>query len=463
MSDTGLLSPGWAGTGGTVPLSDEAWVQAMLDVEVALANAQAELGVIPHSAAEAIAKAARAERIDMTVLVDGVHETANPVVALVPQLVKAVSEVDPAAAEHVHRGSTSQDILDSATMLICARSLSGLRHDLSRTAAALAELVTTHRDTPMVGRTLTQHAVPITFGLKAAGWLQLVLDTIERLDWLLDNGLPASLGGAAGTLSAYGQYATMAGHGTAEHGAELIEPFAAQLGLTAPLVPWHAIRTPLADLAAVLAFTATALGKFATDVQVLTRTEIGEVIEPAGDGRGASSAMPQKRNPVLATMIATTARQVPPYALVLFQAVSAEDERSAGGWHAEWQPLRECLRLVCGAGRNAAELAEGLRIRPEAMRDNLDRTGGAVVAERLSAVLTPLLGKQQAKRLLTEATLTAATTGEPLAEILDAALADAGVHLPAEVLTNLLDPTRYTGAAGPLADRVLARYRELPA
>ncbi|TCO62003.1 class-II fumarase/aspartase family protein [Actinocrispum wychmicini] len=459
MPDTGLLSPGWAGTDGTVPLSDEAWVQAMLDVEVALARAQADLGVIPRAAAESIARAAHVERMDMTALVAGVHETANPVVALVPQLVRAVSEVDPVAADYVHRGGTSQDILDSATMLICARSLTALSADLRRTAAALAGWVTEHRDTPMVGRTLTQHAVPTTFGLKAAGWLHLVLDIEERVDHLLHNRLPASLGGAAGTLSAYAEYASLAGQGTDERGIELIAPFAAHLGLTAPLVPWHAIRTPLADLASVLTFTATALGKFAADVQVLTRTEIGELVEPGGDGRGRSSAMPQKRNPVLATMITTAARQVPPYALVLFQSVAAEDERSAGGWHAEWQPLRECLRLVLGAARNAAELATGLEIRPDAMMHNLGRTGGAVVTERVSAVVTPLLGKQRAKRLLGAATATAERTGEPLATVLDKALTEAGSPLPTNTLADLLDPLNYAGAAGPLADRVLARYR----
>jgi 3-carboxy-cis,cis-muconate cycloisomerase len=451
-ADTGLLSPGWASTAGAELLTDEAWVLAMLDVEVALAKAQAELGVIPASAAETIAAAARTGHLDLPTLVAGVHATANPVVGLVPQFTKAVAGIDPTAAEYVHRGSTSQDVLDSATMLICSRTLAWLRDDLQRTATAMATLVTEHRDTPMVGRTLTQHAVPTTFGLKAAGWLHLVLDAGDRLDWLLDKGLPASLGGAAGTLSAYAEYAAIAGQSTEERGAELISPFAAQLGLAAPLVPWHAIRTPLADLAFVLAFTATALGKFAADVQVLTRTEIGEVVEPAAAGRGSSSAMPQKRNPVLATMITTAARQVPPYALVLQQAIAAEDERSAGGWHAEWQPLRECLRLVLGAASNAAELAAGLEARPAAMLHNLRRTGGAIVSERLSAALTPLLGKQKAKQLMAEATATADRTGRPLADV----LADTAAQLP---LDDLLDPLRYTGAAGPLADRVLARYQ----
>jgi 3-carboxy-cis,cis-muconate cycloisomerase len=457
-ADTGLLSPGWAAVGAVDQLSDEAWVRAMLEVEVALAGAQAELGVIPVSAARTIARAAAGDMIDLPTLVAGVHATANPVVGLVPPLTAAVAELDPAAADYVHRGGTSQDVLDSATMLICSRTLAWLRDDLQRTAVALAALVREHRDTPMVARTLTQHAVPTTFGLKAAGWLHLVLDVCDRLDTLLDDGLPASLGGAAGTLSAYGEYAAMAGHGTPELGAELIAPFSARLGLTAPLVPWHAIRTPLADLAAVLAFTAAALGKFAADVQLLTRTEIGEIIEPGETGRGASSAMPQKHNPVLATMITTAARQVPPYTLVLIQAVSAEDERSAGGWHAEWQPLRECLRLVLGSASNAAELAEGLDVRPDAMLVNLRQTDGNVVSERISAALTPLFGKQRAKHLLGEATATAERDDEPLGDVLRRVLADEGRELPADALTDLLDPTHYTGAAGPLVDRVLARF-----
>lgn len=434
----------------------------MLEVEVALARAQAELGMVPGAAAEAIAKAADSARLDLAGLVAGVHATANPVVHLVPQLTAAVSQLSPDAADYVHRGSTSQDILDSATMLICARALAVLRYQLNRTATALAELAERHRDTPMAGRTLTQHAVPTTFGLKAAGWLQLVLDAGDRAGELAEHGLPASLGGAAGTLSAYQEYAQLGPAPVADSGIRLSALFAAQLGLGEPLVPWHAIRTPISDLAAVACFTTGALGKFAADVQVLSRTEIGEVSEPAVAGRGASSAMPQKRNPVLATMITTAARQVPPYALVLFQSVIAEDERSAGAWHAEWQPLRDCLRLVLGAAANAAELAEGLDVDPEAMLRNLRLTGGALVSERLGVALAPLLGKAEAKRLLGAVTATAARTGRPLADVLAGALADEGRELDQARLAALLDPLQYTGCAGALTDRVLERYRVTP-
>lgn len=457
--ESGLLSPGWAGTGVDELVSDSAWVQAMLDAEVALARAQAELGVIPAAAAEVIAQAARADRLDLAGLAAGVYATANPVVALVGQLTEAVAALDPSAADFVHRGSTSQDILDSGMMLVCRRALTHLLGSLDRCADALAGIVERHRDTVMVGRTLTQHAVPITFGVKAAGWLQLVLDAAVRVRRLLDEGLPASLGGAAGTLSAYAEYAALAGvpH---QGGVELIEPFAAQLGLRAPLVPWHGIRTPLADVAGTLAFTTGALGKFAVDVQVLTRTEIREVTEPAAPGRGASSAMPQKHNPVFATLIMTAARQLPASALVLFQCVVSEDERSAGGWHAEWQPLRECLRLAAGAAANAADLAAGLVVLPERMRHNLRLTGTALVTERLTTVLAPVLGKAPAKKLLTAVVEESERTGVDPVELLPAALERAGAALDLDAVRSMLDPEQYVGASAALADRVLDRYRQ---
>jgi 3-carboxy-cis,cis-muconate cycloisomerase len=458
-ADTGLLSPGWAGTDAVADLSDEAWVRAMLDVEVALAAAQAELGIVPVSAAETVAEAARAGSLDLTDLVAGVRATANPVVRLVALFTEAVAALDPAAAEYVHRGSTSQDILDTAEMLLATRVLSVVRQDLGRTATALAELVERHRDTPMVARTLTQHAVPTTFGAKAAGWLHLVLDAADRLDRLSADGLPVSLGGAAGTLAAYGEYAEMAGGPGGVRALDLVELFAAHLGLRAPAAPWHAVRTPMADLASVLTFTATALGKFAADVLVLSRTEIAELAEPAENGRGASSAMPQKRNPVLATLIATAARQVPPGALVLWQSVVAEDERSAGAWHAEWQPLRECLRLVLGAAANAAELAAGLEVRTTAMAENLRLTGGAVVSERLGAALAPVLGKSTAKQLLGEVTRQARRDGTALADVLADELSTVDNGPDRDRVEDLLQPHHYTGCAAELADRALARYR----
>jgi 3-carboxy-cis,cis-muconate cycloisomerase len=378
------------------------------------------------------------------------------VVALVVQLTARVAARDAAAADCVHRGSTSQDVLDSAAMLLCARALDALVADLDRTVATLADLAAAHRDTVMVARTLTQHAVPTTFGLKAAGWLGLAADAVARVR-AARAGLPASLGGSAGTLAAYEQYAELAGRppGTS---LRLAAEFAAELGLADPVLPWHVLRTPVADVAAALAVTTGALGKLAADVLVLTRTEIREVVEPTRPGRGASSAMPQKQNPVLATLIATAARQLPAQAAVLFAAMTTEDERSAGGWHAEWQPLRECLRLAGGAAASAAELVAGLLVRPDRMIANLALTGGAAVSERLTAVLAPLLGKGVAKQVVTDAIAKDEAGGPGLAAVLADSLRGTRAELPVAELAALLDPAAYTGVAGQLVDRAVAAY-----
>ncbi|MFJ7210743.1 lyase family protein [Amycolatopsis sp. NPDC098790] len=559
--DSGLLSPVRAGTPAEASTGDEAWLRAMLDAEAALARAQARLGTVPAEAADAITEAAGSARIDVVELARESRATANPVVGLVKALTSAVGAIAPEAAEYVHRGSTSQDIVDTAMMLVADRTLRPLVADLDATAEALAGLAREHRDTTMAGRTLTAHAVPTTFGLKAAGWRQLVLDAAVRVRRVLDGGLPVSLGGAAGTLAAYVEYARLAdaeraGHAAgpagsgqgevageagrpgaagagereglgeregggggggggggqdlpdataaagrtsnaeaateaartsnaeataeAEHAAcdiaggshaeaghagrgiaadgdyaeRLVAAFADETGLAAPVLPWHSLRTPVVDLAGALAFAAGALGKLAVDVATLTRTELGEVVEPAADGRGGSSAMPHKRNPVLATLIRSAALQVPVLAAGVTQSMLTEDERSAGVWHAEWQLVRECLRLTGGAAHTAVELARGLTAQPDRMRANVASTHGLIVSERLSAVLAPLLGKAKAKELLGEASQRAVRDGRPLRDVLDELPAITDVLTPA-ALDALLDPASYTGAAGTLVDRAL--------
>ncbi|WP_327722881.1 3-carboxy-cis,cis-muconate cycloisomerase (plasmid) [Streptomyces sp. NBC_00490] len=451
--DAGLLSPVRAGTPVEAAVGDSAWLQAMLDAEAGLARAQTRCGTVPAQAAAAITAAARAELLDVRELALAARETANPVVGLVKALTAVVAERCPEAAEYVHRGSTSQDVFDTGAMLVAQRALRLIVADLRAVAEALAGLAATHRDTAMAGRTLALHAVPTTFGLKAAGWRALVLDSVERLERLVDGGLPVSLGGAAGTLAGYLQYAGEGADPAAVLG-ELGAAFADETGLAVPVLPWHALRTPVADLGAALAHTTGALGKIAADVLVLARTEVGEVAEPAVAGRGASSAMPHKRNPVLATLIRSAALQVPALATVLMQCLPTEDERSAGMWHAEWQPLREALRLTGGAAHTAVELARGLTVRPERMRANLQATGGQLVSERVSAVLAPRIGKTAAKELLTQASLLATRAGLPLAEVLADLPQLAGV-LSREEATALLDPAGYTGVAGPLVDRAL--------
>ncbi|MEV7448855.1 3-carboxy-cis,cis-muconate cycloisomerase [Streptomyces nigra] len=424
--DSGLLAPGWTGSAAARATGDTAFLQALLDAEAALTRAQAALGLAPEEAARAITGAADADRFDARALAEEARAGGNPVIPLVGALTRAVGEEH---GPYVHRGATSQDIMDTALMLVAVRALGPVLADLERAQRAFARLAAAHRDTALPGRTLTQHAVPTTFGLKAAGWRALVLDARDRTTAVRDT-LPAQLGGAAGTLAVFGAY------GAADPIA-LPAAYARELGLRAPELPWHTLRTPVADLAGCLAFTAGALGKAAVDVLTLSRTEIAEVAEGSG---GGSSAMPHKSNPVRSILIVAAARRAPQLAATLYGSLVAEDERPAGAWHAEWEPLRDLLRLVGGAARDAAELAEGLRVRPDAMRANLDLTGGAVVSERLSAELAPLLGRARAKELLTRL----AAEGRPLAEAPELADAD-------------LDPTHYTGSAGALTDRALER------
>ncbi|MFB7864926.1 3-carboxy-cis,cis-muconate cycloisomerase [Streptomyces sp. NPDC056069] len=434
-----MLDPVRAGSPAEAATGDTAFLQALLDAEAALTRAQAATGAAPAEAARAVTAAARAARLDVRSIALRARSGGNPVIPLVADLTEAVAEWGP----YVHRGATSQDILDTAAMLVAARTLGLVLDALTRTERTLAALAAVHRDTAMPGRTLTQHAVPTTFGLKAAGWRSLVLDARDRIE-AVRNGLPVQLGGAAGTLAAF------ADHGAdGEEAIALPAAYARELGLAAPLLPWHVLRTPVADLAGVLALTAGALGKIAVDVLVLSRTEIAEVAEGAG---GGSSAMPHKANPVRATLVASAARRAPHLAASLYGCLAAEDERPAGTWHAEWEPLRELLRLVGGAAHHAATLTEGLRVDPTAMRAHLDLTGGLLVAERLSVALTPLLGRSRARALLAELTARSRAEGRPLAELLDRHPESAEIDVVA-----LTDPTRATGCAGALTDRALER------
>lgn len=438
-SDAGLLAPGRAGSAAEAATGDHAFLQALLDAEAALTRAQAASGLAPAEAGRAVTAAADASRFDVRDLALRARSGGNPVIPLVAALSAAV---DDDVRPFVHRGATSQDILDTAAMLVASRTLAILLDDLGRSAEAWERLAAGHRDTPMPGRTLTQHAVPTTFGLKAAGWRSLALDARDRLRAVRD-ALPVQLGGAAGTLAAF---SATGGDGA---GLELVGAYARELGLAEPLLPWHALRTPVADLAGALAFTAGALGKAAADVLILSRTEIAELAEGSG---GGSSAMPHKANPVRATLIAAAARRAPGAAATLYGSLVAGDERPAGAWHAEWEPLRDLLRLVGGAARDTVELAEGLEVFPSAMRSHLSSTGGLIVSERLAAVAAERIGRARAKELLTGAAGRARDEGGSLAEILAGEPAFDGLDL-----AELTDPARYTGSAGPLTDRALER------
>jgi 3-carboxy-cis,cis-muconate cycloisomerase len=423
--------------GAAAATSDEAWLQAMLDAEAALARALAAAGLIGEDEGEAIAAACNADRFDAAAIARAATGSGNPVVPLKAALTEAV---EGPAARHVHRGATSQDILDTAAMLVTARALEPLLEDLAAAASAAAGLARSHRDTPMAGRTLLQQAVPVTFGLKAAGWLA-GLENARR--WLVEvrvERLAAQLGGAAGTLASLG-----------DAGPRVLAAYAEALGLAEPALPWHTLRGRIGELASALAVVSGAVAKVAQDIVLLSQTEVAEVREAqrSGDERaaggrgGGSSTMPHKRNPVAAVCAIGCARQAPGLAATLLGAMAHEHERAAGAWHAEWRPLCELLRSTGSAVAWLRQSLEGLEVDPQRMRANLDATGGRLMAERVAAALAPERGGQEAH----EALQTAAE-----AEDFPAAVAEL---VGEERAAELLDPTGYLGSAGTFVDRAL--------
>jgi 3-carboxy-cis,cis-muconate cycloisomerase len=449
-----MLSPGWANVDVNRVVGDRAWIGAALRVEGALARCQARFGIIPQDAADTIEAVADSLQVEPSSLSRGVYETSNPAISLIQQLQSAVDEASPGASDYVHLGATSQDILDSATMLVCFQALRNLQGALRDIRQELVRLIREHGATPMVGRTVSQHAVPMTFGVKVSTWLNVVVDAEREVRILLDAGLPLSLGGASGTLAAYGEYGTQV-TGAPFDPFLLVDSVAEELGLSPHYQPWHTARTPIAKIAGTLAIVSGALGKIASDIHVMSRTEIGEVSEGLSENGGISSSMPQKRNPVKTALILAAARQVPAYTLVLFQAMVAEDERPAGAWQSEWQPLRDILRMVLGSSSHTAELVRNLRIDADRMHENLISTGAAVVSERLNVNLTPLVGKLKAKEILRRLLLGGGGDPATLVPKLRNELSVLGVH--AEAIVRLLAADDYIGASEEIARRAIAR------
>jgi 3-carboxy-cis,cis-muconate cycloisomerase len=364
-------------------VSDWAWLQAMLDVEAALSRALCRAGLASAEAARAITEAARADSFDLRELGAASAATGNPVPALVKALAAAVPEEARAA---VHLGATSQDVLDTAMMLLTKRAGPIVLSDLAGAADACALLAQRHRGSVMVGRTLLQQAVPITFGLKAAGWLEALGQTRLRLSDVVRHRLPVQFGGAAGTLGSLGA-----------RGIDVAHLLAEELDLPEPVLPWHTFRMPIVDLAAALAGVSAVLGKIARDVTLLAQSEVAEVSEPFSPGRGASSAMAHKRNPVGAVAVLGCVRRAPGLLATLVAAAEQEHERAAGAWHAEWETLGDLIRLTGSAAAWIRELLGGLEVDTERMRANLD-TARHVLSERHAPTLDPLdsLGSTQA-------------------------------------------------------------------
>ncbi len=436
----GLFAPIFVSDAIAATTSDEAWLQAMLDVEAALAGAEADVGLVTPADADAIAAACRARDYDVDELGRAARLGGNPVIPLVQAITAAV---DGGAAAVVHWGATSQDILDTATMLVTARSLEVIGHDLAALSEAAAGLADRHRRTLMPARTLLQHALPTTFGLKAAAWLVALVEVADRVAWVRRHRLAVELGGAAGTLASLG-----------DDGPAVVARLAARLGLAAPVLPWHTDRTRITDIAAALGQVAGVAGKIAVDLALLAQTEVAEAFEPGAPGRGGSSTLPHKRNPVGAASVIAAVRRTHALTASLFAAMVQEHERAAGAWQSEWPALTELLQLTGGAVAHVGDIVAGVEIDADRMRANLELTRGAVLAERVALRLAPELGRRPARQLVEDASARALKAGTSLRDELSLT----GV-LDAHELDILFHPAGYLGATPTFIDAALAAHR----
>lgn len=419
------------GAGEIAPmLSDHAWLTALLDVEVAITRTAERYGRATSDDVAAVAAAAAriARELDPAELGGLAAAGGNPVIPLV----KILRDRADAPATTVHVGATSQDVLDSALMLLSRKAGGYVLGQLRAAADAAARLARTHRDTPMVARTLGQQALPTTFGALAAGWLAALDDGAAEVERAV-NTLPVQYGGAAGTLAA-----------VHPDGPAFADTLADLLGLARPLVPWHTARTPITRLASALGIATGSVSKAATDIVLMAATELGEVAE---DAPGGSSAMPHKRNPVAAITARAAARRVPGLVATALAAADHEFARAAGAWHAEWETLTDLIRLSGGAAHQLSVSVGGLHVNPDALSRNLGLTGGAILAEKVTAALAD--HTDGACDIVT----TAAAAGTPLDRV--PAITE---HLGADRVRELLDPTCYLGHAGDLVDRALARH-----
>jgi 3-carboxy-cis,cis-muconate cycloisomerase len=423
-------------------MEERAFLQAMLDVEAALARAQAGLGLIPAEAAAAITAAARYEMLDIPALAAATRNTGFPVVGLVKQLSAAAGAK---AGRWTHWGTTTQDITDSAFVLQMRRAFAVFEADLDRLVEALARLAHTHRHAVMPGRTHAQQALPITFGHKVATWLDPIITMRDRLAQALPRILRLQFGGAVGTIASLGDY-----------GPDVQRELARELDLALPAIPWHVARDGMAEAACWLAMLAGTLAKPATDIMLLMQSEVAEAAEPSAPGRGGSSTMPQKRNPIACEYVIAQARAAQILLLQVLGAMAHEHERGAGGQQVEQLALPQIFLYAHGALAQSVFLAEGLTIDAARMRRNLEDSGGLMMAEAVMMGLAPLLGRNQAHEAVHHACDVALASGIPLAEALsrDGAVT---AHLDGDGIARLTDPAGYLGATQLFIDAVLAR------
>jgi 3-carboxy-cis,cis-muconate cycloisomerase len=426
---------------------DEAFLLRCVDVEAALARAQGRLGIIPPQAGDAITRAANALTdgrwaIDLARLKKETETVGYPILPLVRQLAEKAGDF----GRYTHWGATTQDIMDTAVVLQIRSGLVLLEEDLTASRAHLADLARRYRDTPMAGRTHLQHALPVTFGYKAAVWLAALDRHANRLRELRPRVLMAQFGGAAGTLASLG------------NGGESIATrteFARELVLGDPLITWHVTRDGIAETVQVLALLLGSLGKIALDVMLMSATEFGEAAEPFVAGRGSSSTMPQKRNPISCELILAAAKVLRQQAGLVLDALVSDFERATGPWHVEWVAVPEAFGYAAGALHQARFMLGGLIVDSGRMAKNLVMTHGLIVAEAVMMGLAPHTGRNEAHDLVYDACRVAIETDRPLLNVLLKLPAVAGPLGP-ERLKELTDPANYLGAAPAMVDRVLA-------
>ncbi len=422
---------------------DRALLARYVEAEVALARAQGRCGVIPQEAAQEIAARSNADALDLEVLRRETETVGYPILPLVHQLAKMCGE----AGRYLHWGATTQDIMDTATVLQVRDALALIESELADLRSILVRLAKRHRDTPMAGRTHLQHALPITFGYKVAVWLAMFDRHAERLAQLRPRVLVGELAGAAGTLASLG-----------DHGLEVQQAMMEELGLGVPLATWHVARDGPAEAVNFLGLLTGSLGKIAYDVMLMASTEFAEVYEPFVKGRGASSTMPQKRNPISSELILAASKAVRQHAGLMLDAMIQDFERATGPWHAEWIALPESFILSAGALHQATFMLDGLVVDEQRMRRNLDMTSGLIVAEAVMMSLAPHLGRNEAHDLVYAACRTVNEKGGTLAGVL-AGMPEVSSRLDRQAIERLTDPTNYLGAAPQMVDRVISNRR----
>lgn len=423
--------------------SDESVLRTMLDFELALARAEARLNIIPHAASDAVTAAAKVETFDGAALAGAAPGSASPAVPFVRALTEKVQGIDPGASAYVHWGATSQDVCDTALVLLLKQAWPHLRADLDRLKNALRRLAGQHQDTVMLGRTLMQPAPPVTFGLKAAGWLAAITRSSERLTNSFRSALVLQFGGASGTLAALGR-----------SGIAVSQALARDLDLALPDAPWHTHRDRLAGMVCDCGILVGCLGKMAGDLILLMQSEVAEVAEPSGAQRGGSSTMPHKNNPVGCTVTLAAANRVPGLVAGFLSSMVQEHERGAGGWQAEWKIVSDVLGATAIALSAMAEVAEGLTVNAAQMRANIESTRGVIFAERAMMLLAVKVGREKAHKILEQAVRRTAEQHRRLAEVLSEDK-DVKDHLGA-ALAGLEDPQQYLGLAEEFIKRLLA-------